>query len=548
VIPCFDHGVPLRAVLASLEAFHLPCLVVDDGSGPETQAALAAACAELPWLSVHRLPQNGGKGAALMVGYRVAAERGFTHALQLDADGQHDVGAVPRLLAAMEREPEALVLGRPIFDASAPRSRLWGRKLSIWSVWAATRSFAIHDPLCGMRGVPLALALRVIASADLGRRMQFDPEFAVRCMWAGAKVVSVDVQVIYPQGGLSHFRGGADSRALSRTYARLITGIGAHRPPRWDTQRERGSALAVRVARWIYRTFGRFARGPVSWICAFYFPLSDRVTRHASRDWLAAVWAHPEGRAALGRAPGLWTTVRHFHAMAANVYDRLALWAGDADRIDFDPIGGIALKDLAERKQGAILLGAHLGSFDMLRVMSRKFDLTVNVLMFTENAERLASLFDSFGGGNKIRVIALAPDSPQAAFEIKACLARGEFVGILADRVRPGGGRERVAAASFVGRRAAFPLSPFLLGTLLGAPIYLALALGRDDGSYYAVAEPLYAGGAVPRREREEEARRVLEAFARRLEAHALRHPLQWFNFFPFWEASERALADASPP
>jgi predicted LPLAT superfamily acyltransferase len=302
----------------------------------------------------------------------------------------------------------------------------------------------------------------------------------------------------------------------------------------------------VRFARWIYRTFGLHARGPVSWLCALYFPLSDRVTRRASQDWLATVWAHPQGRAALAGPPSWWTTIQHFRAMASNVYDRLGLWAGDADRIAFDPFGGAMLKELADRKQGAILLGAHLGSFDMLRVMSRKYELTVNVLMFKENAERLASLFDSFGEGNRIRVISLAPDSPQAAFEIKACLARGEFVGILADRVRPGG-RERVAEAPFVGRRAAFPLSPFLLGTLLGAPMYLALALERDDGSYFAVCEPLYAGGAVPRREREAAAVKLLEEFARRLEAHALAYPLQWFNFFPFWEASERALAEAQP-
>jgi predicted LPLAT superfamily acyltransferase len=533
--------------LATLERFHLPCIVVDDGSGPETQAALASARAEMPWVSVHRLAQNSGKGAALMAGYQVAASRGFTHALQLDADGQHDTDAVPLLLAAMERKPEALVLGRPIFDASAPRSRLLGRKLSIWSVWAATRSFAIKDPLCGMRGIPLALALRVMASAELGRRMEFDPEFAVRCVWGGAEVVSVDVNVVYPQGGLSHFRGAADSRALSRTYARLITRIGERRAASWDTQAERGTALAVRVAIWIYRTFGLAGRWVASWLCALYFPLSDRVTRHASRVWLAAVWEHPEGRAALGRAPTLWTTIRHFQAMAANVYDRLGLWAGDAERIAFDPSRGALLAELAARKQGAILLGAHLGSFDMLRVMSRKYDLTVNVLMYTDNAARLASLFDSVGDGNKLRVIALAPDSPQAAFEIKACLARGEFVGILADRVRPSGS-ERVGETRFIGRRAAFPLSPFLLGTLLGAPMYLALALMRDDGSYYAVCDPLYAGGAVPRRERDDAALKVLQEYSRRLEAHALERPLQWFNFFDFWEASERALASAPKP
>jgi predicted LPLAT superfamily acyltransferase len=230
--------------------------------------------------------------------------------------------------------------------------------------------------------------------------------------------------------------------------------------------------------------------------------------------------------------------------MAASVYDRLGLWAGEAERFAFDPSAGAVLAELAARKQGALLLGAHLGSFDMLRVMSRKYDLTVNVLMYTHNAERLTSLFDSLGAGNKVRVIPLAPDSPQAAFEIRACLARGEFVGILADRVRPGG-RERVAAVQFMGRRTAIPLSPFLLGTLLGAPMFLALALAREDGSYYAVCDRLYPGGAVPRREREAAAVNVLEQFAQRLEAHCLERPLQWFNFYDYWEAGEHALAAA---
>ena len=313
----------------------------------------------------------------------------------------------------------------------------------------------------------------------------------------------------------------------------------------WDALAERGSTLAVRVGSWIYRTFGLHARPFVLWPCALYFALSDRVTRSASREWLATVWSLPAGREVLGRKPGLMATLRHFHAMVANVYDRAGLWAGDLDHFEFDPSGGALLAELAAQKRGAILLGAHLGSFDMLRVMSRRYELVVNVVMYKDNAERLAALFDSFGEGNRIRVIRLEPDSVQAAFEIRACLARGEFVGILADRVRAGGG-DRVATASFMGRRAAFPLSPFLLGALLGAPMYLALALARGDRGYYAVCEPLYAGPPVPRRERGAVAEKALAEFVRRLEAHCLRVPEQWFNFYDFWGESERVLASAT--
>ena len=225
LIPCFDHGEPLRGVLESLAPYALPCLVVDDGSGPATQAALARIERELSFVRVHRLATNQGKGVALGAGFRIAAADGFTHALHLDADGQHDVASVPAFLEAMAKDPEALIVGLPVFDASAPRLRIWSRQLSRAAVWIATLSFDIHDPLCGMRGVPLDLALRVLDAGPLGPRMEFDPEFAVRAVWAGARIVNVPVNVCYPTGGLSHFDVGRDFPAMGATYARLWLGM-----------------------------------------------------------------------------------------------------------------------------------------------------------------------------------------------------------------------------------------------------------------------------------------------------------------------------------
>jgi glycosyltransferase involved in cell wall biosynthesis len=230
LIPCFDHGVPLRGVLESLAPYGLRCLVIDDGSAAPTQELLARAERELPFVRVQRLPENQGKGVALAAGYRLAASEGFTHAVQLDADGQHDVATVPAFLEAMQKDPDALVLGQPIFDASAPLARIWARKLSVGAVWLATLSREIHDPLCGMRGVPLALALRVLDGHAHGPRMEFDPEFAVRCVWAGAPVVNVPVPVSYPTNGLSHFDVARDYPAMAATYARLWTGMLARAP------------------------------------------------------------------------------------------------------------------------------------------------------------------------------------------------------------------------------------------------------------------------------------------------------------------------------
>jgi predicted LPLAT superfamily acyltransferase len=309
---------------------------------------------------------------------------------------------------------------------------------------------------------------------------------------------------------------------------------------------ERGTILALRFARFVYRALGAHARRVLPWPVASYFFVTSKEERRVSREWLEAVWSLPPGRAALGTAPTWRTILRHMHAFAVNIFDRMVLWTGETESFAIDHRGGEALLALAAEGRGAILLGAHLGSFDMLRLISKQYGLRVNVLMFTARSERVTSFFASLGGESLVRVIHLDPGSIQAAFEIKACLDRGEFVGILADRVHPGG-RERPVETLFVGRRAAFPLSPFLLGVVLGAPMFLSLCTPTGAARYFAVTEPIFAGGPVPRADREKVAREALEAWVRKFEAHCLRAPLQWFNWYDFFRDGQAAL-EKSPP
>jgi glycosyltransferase involved in cell wall biosynthesis len=225
LIPIYEHGSTIGAVVESLAYLDLPCIIVDDGSSAPTRAELARIAAEHAWVEVVRRPRNGGRGAALRTGYRHAAQRGFSHAVQLDADGQHDARDVPRLLEAAAKDPHALVLGRPIFDESAPLARLWGRKLSQALVWLETLAFAIEDPLCGFRCFPLAETVALLDRDPLGDRMDFDPEIAVRLYWEGLPIASVPTRVRYHAGGLSHFRPGYDSWLIAEAHARLVMGM-----------------------------------------------------------------------------------------------------------------------------------------------------------------------------------------------------------------------------------------------------------------------------------------------------------------------------------
>jgi glycosyltransferase involved in cell wall biosynthesis len=232
LIPVYDHGETLAAVLDALGPFGLPGLVVDDGSHAPTRDVIDKLPTAYPWVAVERFPENRGRGAALRHGYQTAALRGFSHAVQVDADGQHDVADVPRFLAEARARPDALVLGRPMFDHSAPRSRRYGRELSRFWVNVETWSRAIGDPLCGFRCVPLEPMVRLLARAPLGDRMEFDPELAVRWVWNGGRVVNVPTRVVYPPGGRSHFRLVGDNARITWMHTRLVAGTVARQARR----------------------------------------------------------------------------------------------------------------------------------------------------------------------------------------------------------------------------------------------------------------------------------------------------------------------------
>jgi glycosyltransferase involved in cell wall biosynthesis len=222
LIPHFEHADPLKGVVDALAVHGLPCIVVDDGSSEATVAVLRELAERHPWLRIHLRGRNGGRGAALKTGYRIAFEEGFTHAIQLDADGQHDPADVPRFLDAIAEAPEALVLGAPVFDQSVPAGRLYGRQLSRVMVWATTLSFDVTDPLCGFRGIPLAATVRLLDATATGDHMEFDPELVIRLHWQGVEVRNVPTHVVYDPEGTSHFDMLRDNVRMTRTYARAV--------------------------------------------------------------------------------------------------------------------------------------------------------------------------------------------------------------------------------------------------------------------------------------------------------------------------------------
>jgi predicted LPLAT superfamily acyltransferase len=309
----------------------------------------------------------------------------------------------------------------------------------------------------------------------------------------------------------------------------------APRPNRWTRIAERGSLWGLRFTAWLLRAVGR---GPtlvlVTLIVAYFF-LTDRAGRRASAAYLRRVYAMPAGRAALGRAPRTWDGFLHYRAFALSIVDRITIWFGRTDDFQLEIHGFEPFDRLAEQRRGAIVLGAHLGSFDVMRMLAVRHRTVVNVLMFTANAQRINQLFRELSPDVETHVIHVDPGSVESVFEVRRCLARGEHVAILGDRIEPGD-RQRSSRVKLLGGEVELPQAPFLLASLLGCPVLFVVALRRGPQRYQVFTEQLAERVELPRAGREAALRELLTSYAARLEHHCLQAPYEWFNFYDYWE------------
>jgi len=226
VIPVYNHEHAVGVVTSAVLALGLPCILVDDGSTPACAGVLDTLADGAPGaITLLRHEVNRGKGAAVLTGMRHAADAGHSHALQIDADGQHSTADIPRFLAQAAANPAALIVGCPQYDESVPAARLYARYLTHVWVWINTLSLQVRDSMCGFRVYPLAPLLALAERRRLGERMDFDIEVLVRLCWDGLHVVNVPTRVVYPLDGVSHFRIWLDNLLISRMHAALFCGM-----------------------------------------------------------------------------------------------------------------------------------------------------------------------------------------------------------------------------------------------------------------------------------------------------------------------------------
>ncbi|MCK8071944.1 glycosyltransferase family 2 protein [Vibrio sp. 1CM23M] len=570
LIPCFNHGATMPSVVSSLHHFELPIIIVDDGSESATKQFLAPLT-DSPSVTLVTLEQNQGKGGAVKAGIKRAQELGFSHAIQIDADGQHDLEALPALIQASQAKPMRLISGQPIYDDSVPKARLYGRYAThIW-VWIETLSLSIKDSMCGFRAYPINQTQAVLSKYDVGSRMDFDIEILVRLYWEGCDIDFVETRVIYPENGISHFDALWDNVKISWMHTRLFFGMLPRAPkliarhfksdsaksgqnqdslaesnkneseqPHWSRTQERGTVLGIKLLLAVYTLLGRGVFNLILRGVMRYYHLTGKRARNASEQYLFQLKAYAEQQNI--ELPAELTSYNHLLSFGHTMLDKLAAWKGDFSADNLTIHGQDQFESMVANQQGVLILGSHLGNIELCRALGRRHsNIKINALVFTEHAERFNSVMKAVNPQSDLNLIQVTSMGPDTAILLQQKLEQGEWIVIVGDRTSTSK-ESRSVWAEFLGKEAPFPQGPFMLASVLKAPVFLLFGL-RDDSQrkphFNVYFEHFSDKIELPRKTREQSLKQVVQQYADRLQHYTLRAPLQWYNFFNFWTLSK---------
>lgn len=291
--------------------------------------------------------------------------------------------------------------------------------------------------------------------------------------------------------------------------------------PEWMAAPERSTLLALRTIAWVALALGRPLARLMLYPITFYFVMFSIRPRAASRQYLSKV---------LGRRAGLADSFRHYHTFAGTILDRLYLLKEQFSRFDVRIHGAEIVEELVAGGQGCVLLGAHMGSFEIIRSAGRAHGFKVSMVMYEGNARKIRKLLEAINPALQMEVIGLG--SVDSMLKVEAALARGEIVGLLADRTIKGGG---TVSCPFFGEQAAFPVGPVRIAAMLKRPVALMFGIYRGGNRYEVHFERLAGLDQIVSRDRDSMTGHVLRRYAERLEHYCRIAPYNWFNFYDFW-------------
>ena len=558
LVPFYNHPQNIKALIAALKTYELPVIVVDDGSDEASKLILAELERTEGILLLTRA-QNGGKGIAMKDGFKFALNRGFSHVLQIDADFQHDAALIGEFLRQSEMQPQSIVCANPIYGEDAPKSRVYGRKITNFWVAINTLSLGIKDAMCGFRVYPLE-QLKKAAAKSKTNRMEFDIEILVNAVRQGIDVCWIDTCVRYEKGGVSHFKMLRDNALISLMHAKCFFSLpkfmlskiwracGINLSEKnaasaqnyvepqenaeqnlWWKKQERGGAFFLRLSLFLAQILPEFALKLIVKIVVWFYYIFSKN----ERENIAAFRRNLSVFAGSQTLKGT-SVFSHFEAFGGAICDKFRVWKGKIKDDELEIIDLERIKsELIGAQKGQILLTAHLGNVEICKALAARVKgFRMVILTYDENSRKFNEVLREISKNDgSVRMMLVNELDVAAMLELKNIVESGEHIGIMGDRTPLGG--DKAARVKFLGKEASFNYGPYLIAGILGVKIS-SLWCQKIGGKFRIELVPL-ASAVKLGRDRAAAAREYLQIYVRELENRCKQTPAQWFNFFDFW-------------
>lgn len=553
IIPNYNHNLVFEDLIIRLSKHQLPIIIVNDGSNLITTKLINDIQQKINLVFVLHLPVNCGKGHAVIAGIHLAKEKKFTHAFQIDADGQHDLASVDLFLEACQKNVDKIVCGFPVYDSTVPKIRLISRYITHFWVWVETLSFDIKDSMCGFRIYPVQHTLLIADNAKLGKRMDFDTDILVRLYWAGKKPIFLPVKVKYPENGVSHFNLLRDNWLITKMHTRLFFGMLTRLPKLlrlkftkkkpvkkkqdlvdenlWFTIKEKGSVLGLKILIYIYKTLGRKVFLLVLHPVILYYVVFSKTLRKNSRQYWENLFAYQNNT----QKVKFRHIYSHVYQFAVCAIDKVACWTGDIKAQDVIFHNQELFNKIVNSGKGAIFISAHLGNLELCRAIGERIsDVKINAIVFNKNALKFQKVLAKSNPQVNVNLLHVESMGADTAILLKDKIEQGEIIVIVGDRV-PVHSQSRTQYADFLGKTAAFSEGPYILASILDCPSYLLFCI-KQRNVYNIYFEAFYSSLKFPRAQRKRLLSKVIQQYADRLAFYCQKAPFQWFNFYDFWQ------------
>lgn len=549
LIPTYNHHKCLEQIIQGVSAFELDILIVNDGSNLETEAELEKIKTRHHKVTIITLSENQGKGAAVVAGFKWGSKNGYTHALQIDADGQHDIGDLQIILALAKENPNDLILGQPAYDESIPKLRFYSRYITHFWVFMETFSTKVGDTMCGFRCYPLEQIDKLLQKTQLTKRMDFDIEIAVRLHWQGCKIKHFMTKVSYADREPSNFKAFRDNLNISMVHTKLflifilsvlpgklLAKIFNNQNSHWMLSKERGSVLGIRFMLTSIKYLGRRASIAILYPIIVYFFLTGKKERKASLHYLQKVHTYFGVDSPFKSKPNLYNCYKHFLEFGISAIDKALVWQNQIHLENLQWKKQISLPEYHTQDKGLIILGAHLGNMEILRSLATtKRNFKINAIVYTEHAKKFNAILKSISKDVEVNLIHVNEITIETSISLKEKIDQGECLAILSDRT-PLTSKQRTLTIPFLGEPANFPQGPIILASLMDCPVYTLTCLRNKEKQYDVYLEKLSEKIILPRKNREEVVEEYLTTYVERL-THCIRQaPYQWYTFHNIWE------------